>query len=202
VIQSVTYRLADSLPQARLAALREELARLPEAQREAERRRRIEAWLDAGMGCCALAHTQVARHVQESLLHFHGQRYHLHAWCVMPNHVHVLVEPLVGLARIVQGWKSFTAHWVLGKNEEFALGIPTSGQLWMREYWDRYIRDARHYQRAVEYIHQNPVKAGLCRTAQAWPWSSASYGSGTPGSAGVPAGTSRSQADGDVGAPR
>jgi REP element-mobilizing transposase RayT len=46
----------------------------------------------------------------------------------------------------------------------------------MREYWDRYIRDAEHYQKVVDYIHQNPVRAGLCRAPEAWPWSSAAYG--------------------------
>jgi REP element-mobilizing transposase RayT len=122
----------------------------------------MEGWLDAGMGCCALAHPAVARYVQYALLHFHGVRYHVHAWCIMPNHVHVLIEPLMDLAKIVQGWKSYTARWVLARNGDFALKIPASDQLWMREYWDRYIRDAAHYENAVEYIHQNPVKAGLC----------------------------------------
>jgi len=79
----------------------------------------------------------------------------------------------------------------------------------MREYWDRYIRDETHYQKTVDYIHQNPVGARLCATPEAWPWSSASgsatLGSATPGgatagSAGVPAGIS-SKADEDVGAP-
>ena len=197
LIQSITYRLADSLPQTKLAELQEELRLFPVKQREVERRKRIEDWLDAGLGCCALAHSEVAQYVQNSFLHFHGERYHLHAWCIMPNHVHVLIEPLVDLASIVQGWKSYTARWVLKKNEQLGLNIPRSDQLWMREYWDRYIRDAGHYQRAVEYIHQNPVKAGLCQTAEAWPWSSA-----FPGNADVPVGTTSPQADEDVGAPR
>ena len=186
LIQFITFRLADSLPQAKLAELQGELGHLPENRRELERRKRIEEWLDAGMGCCALAHPDVARYVQNAFLHFHGVRYHLHAWCIMPNHVHVLVEPLVDLAGIVQGWKSYTARWVLGKNEQLALKIPASDQLWMREYWDRYIRDAGHYQRADEYIHKNPVNAKLCQTAETWPWSSA-----FPGNADAPAGISR-----------
>ena len=183
LIQFITFRLADSLPQTKLKELKEELGHLPEKHREIERRKRIEEWLDSGMGCCALANSEVAAYVQRSFLHFHGVRYHLHAWCIMPNHVHVLVEPLVDLASIVQGWKSFTARWVLGKNEQLGLKIPASDQLWMREYWDRYIRDAGHYHRAVEYIHHNPVKAGLCDAAEAWPWSSA-----FPGNADVPVG--------------
>jgi len=101
------------------------------------------------------------------------------------------------LAVIVQGWKSYSARWVLRKNEQLALKIPGAGQLWMREYWDRYIRDTGHYQRAVEYIHHNPVKAGLCDVAEAWPWSSA-----FPGNADVSVGIWKNKADEDVGAPR
>ena len=40
--------------------------------------------------------------------------------------------------------------------------------LWQREYWDRFIRDENHFSKAVEYIHDNPVKAGLVNTATEW----------------------------------
>lgn len=194
LLQSISYRLADSLPQEKLRALDDELRSLPEDQRDAARRRKIETWLDAGMGCCALRHPAVAGYVQNSFLHFHGERYHLHAWCIMPNHVHILIEPLTDLATIVQSWKSFTARWALARNAELELGVPGEN-FWMREYWDRYIRDEYHYRKVVDYIHQNPVSAGLCATPDAWPWSSAA-----PGSAGVPAGMGP-KADEDVGAP-
>lgn len=187
LLQSITYRLADSLPQEKIRLLEDELRTLPEELREASKRQKIEHWLDTGMGCCALRHPEVARHIQDALLHFHGERYHLHAWCVMPNHVHVLIEPRVKLALIVQGWKSFTGRWVLARNAELELGVPGKS-LWMRDYWDRYIRDANHYRKTVEYIHQNPVSAGLCATPSAWPWSSASYVGPLPGSADVPVG--------------
>ena len=173
LVQGVTFRLADSLPRKRLAQLEEELKGVPEDRRGAERRRRIEQWLDAGMGCCALGCPAVARMVEESLLHFDKERYRLLAWCVMPNHVHVLVEPVVELARIVQGWKSVTSRWALARNEEMGLGIPDVRQFWMREYFDRYMRDEEHLGRSVEYIHNNPVKAGLCARAEEWRWSSA-----------------------------
>ena len=154
------------------------------------------------MGCCALAHPDVAQYVQDALLHFHGERYTLHAWCIMPNHVHVLIEPLLDLATIVQGWKSYTARWVLGKNAQLGLKIPRPDQLWMREYWDRYIRDADHYQTTVEYIHQNPVEARLCRGAESWPWSSAFSRHGVLGNADGDVGIGIKSADEDVGVPR
>ena len=69
--------------------------------------------------------------------------------------------------------------------------------VWHREYWDRFIRDSRHYEQAVEYIHQNPVKTGLAATAAEWPWSSASFSgmdfsgnAATPGNATLRSGKS------------
>ncbi len=67
---------------------------LPENQRSTRRREKIEHWLDAGMGCCALRHPKLAEQMSDSLQHFDGQRYQLIAWCIMPNHVHVLLETL------------------------------------------------------------------------------------------------------------
>lgn len=170
--QAITFRLADSLPRESLAALEERLALAPEDVRTRERRRQLDAWLDAGYGCSALAHPVVAAVMVETLFRFDGVRYRLLAWCVMPNHVHVLIAPSEPLGRIVQSWKSYTGRWILAKNAELGLGVPGPA-CWMREYWDRFIRDEHHFARCVDYLHQNPVKAGLCRTPLDWPWSSA-----------------------------
>jgi len=59
------------------------------------------------------------------------------------------------------------------RSHEGAIPDRESEGVWMREYWDRYIRDERHFQKAVSYIHENPVKAGLVGKAEDWPWSSA-----------------------------
>jgi putative transposase len=181
LLQSITFRLADSLPQGKLKELEAELEHLSEGVRGAERRKRIEDWLDAGMGCCALRHPMVARMVQDSLLHFDGDRYRMLAWCVMPNHVHVLIEPQAELAGIVQGWKSFTARWALTRNDDLELGIPDRQHFWMREYWDRFIRNESHLAVVVEYIRQNPVRAGLCERPEQWRWSSAGWADGDVG---------------------
>jgi putative transposase len=76
------------------------------------------------MGCCALRHPAVAGVVQETLLHFDGERYRLLAWCIMPNHVHVLMDPQAALGKIVQSWKSYTGRWAMEKNAELGLGVP------------------------------------------------------------------------------
>ena len=178
LIQSITFRLADSLPAEKRLALEEELRCLPEERRSLERRKRIEEWLDAGIGCCALRHPQVAQCVQEALLMFDRHRYKLIAWCIMPNHVHALIEPLVNLALIVKSWKSFTGRWALAKNAELELGVPGKS-FWMREYWDRFIRDEKHFRSTIDYIHHNSVKSELCANPEDWPWSSVSHAEAT-----------------------
>ncbi len=173
VVQSITFRLADSLPRAKLEQLRQTVQTLPASLRDATLRRAIDRWLHAGAGCCALRHPELAALMQETLFKFDGKRYLLLAWCVMPNHVHALIQPNASLAKIVQSWKSYTGRWALARNAELGLGVPGDA-LWMRDYWDRYIRDQPQMDAVTEYIHQNPVAAGLCRTPQQWPWSSAS----------------------------
>ena len=48
-----------------------------------------------------------------------------------------------------------------------------SGAFWALDYYDRFIRDEAHFARALDYIHRNPVAAGLCEAASDWEWSSA-----------------------------
>ncbi|WP_370736715.1 REP-associated tyrosine transposase [Halopseudomonas pelagia] len=174
-LQFITFRLGDALPQSVLRELRKKTCRLPADQRARSQRENIEYWLDQGLGCCVLRCSEMAEVLRESLVFHHGRRYELVAWCIMPNHVHVVIEPTYSLPRIVQGWKSYSARWALMHGSKSGLTLPY-GQFWMRGYWDRYIRDVRHYQAAVLYVHQNPVKAGLCKRAEDWRWSSAYKG--------------------------
>ena len=173
--QHVTFHLADSLPQMALSRLEAELKTLPAEKRDVERRKRLDAWIDAGHGSCALRKPGIADMVQGSLLTFDSQRYRLLAWVVMPNHVHVLFQPNTGwtVAKIVAAWKKFTARKIRDDCRES--GGRTVAPVWHREYWDRYIRDRVHFEQAMEYIHLNPVKAGLVGTAEEWRWSSAYF---------------------------
>ncbi len=180
LLQSITFRLGDSLPESRIKNLEAQVSILPEDSRESHRRKQVAQYLDAGMGCCALRHPEVAHYVQNALLHFDSERYRLLAWCIMPNHVHVLIEPLIPLGHIVRSWKSFTARWILAQNDRLQLALPYGEPIWQREYWDRYIRDEAHLLTAIEYIHQNPVKARLCANAGDWPFSSARAANSSP----------------------
>ena len=119
--------------------------------------------------------------VQEAFLFFDGVRYRLLAWVVMPNHVHVLFQPMEGwtMARIVSSWKSFTGRR-LSSLLPASPGSNAVHRVWHREYWDRFIRDERHFYAVREYIHNNPVKAGLVRCPEEWEWSSARLEPGVP----------------------
>ena len=150
-----------------LKRLELEIAYVAKERRELHRRKLIEKYMDSGMGCCALKHPVVADMVQSAFLSFDGVKYRLIAWCIMPNHVHVLIEPLIEVRKIVQSWKSFTGRWVMRRNAELELGVPGKS-LWMREYWDRYIRNEGHLHTVIEYIHRNPVKARLCQFPESW----------------------------------
>jgi len=190
----VTFRLADSLPQAALKAIRAERDQLrreyqakgaltpaQEARLKQLYSDRIEQYLDAGYGACWLQRDEIAQIVADALQHFDGVRYHLWAWCIMPNHVHVVVQPLGEweLSQIIKGWKGYTArraNQLLGRRDTF----------WQAEYFDHIIRNAHELERIILYTLLNPEQAGL----QEWRWRGgiASSSTDTPVRAPKPAG--------------
>ncbi len=149
---------------------KEELKHEQPAEIAAIMRRRVEAYLDQGHGSCYMKESRVATMVQNALL-FHDQtKYRLAAWTIMPNHVHLLCAPATGhnLAEIMHSLKSYTssqANKTLGRK----------GRFWQKEYFDRYIRNARHFAKVLAYIENNPVKARLCEKAEDWDFGSASF---------------------------
>jgi hypothetical protein len=86
--QFVTFRLADTFPESR----RSEWEHLWRIENNRERRTELERYLDRGRGECCLQRPENAQIVETALRYFHGERYELRAWCVMPNHVHVLFK--------------------------------------------------------------------------------------------------------------
>jgi REP element-mobilizing transposase RayT len=87
-------------------------------------------------------------------------------YVIMSNHVHLLTLPFVTpdkLTHRVKGVSAFRANRIL----------KTTGSFWQHESFDRWVRDSREYQRILFYIENNPVRAGLVSSPEAWPWSSA-----------------------------
>jgi len=170
LVQTLSFRLYDAVPEHVIESWKTALSRTKrkEQEQEIKLRKLIARYEDAGHGACWLRNPRIAALVEDALLHFDNQRYRLIAWCVMPNHVHGLIETWESwpLAGVLHSWKSYTA---LRANEI----LRRSGDFWFREYHDRFIRDGRHFRNAVKYIEQNPVKAGLVRAPEEWRWSSA-----------------------------
>ncbi len=117
---------------------------------------RMEDLLDAGSGECWLARPEVRETVVAALRHFDGERYHLADFVVMPNHVHVLVQPVSEnrLEDILHSWKRFTArrcNELLGRD----------GPFWREESFDHLVRSDRQLDWLRTYVAANPTRAGL-----------------------------------------
>ncbi len=166
----VTFRLADAVPAELAARWREELETWrkfnppPWNSRTAyEYQERFlqgrEDWLDQGHGSCVLRDPNVARVVEDALRHFDGERYHLDSFVVMPNHVHLLVQPISenSLRDILKSWKRYSARAI---NQVLA----RTGTLWMEESFDRIVRDWDELVRYRSYIANNPEKAKIGRS--------------------------------------
>jgi putative DNA methylase len=195
----VTYRLAGTMPVEVLHALREERGRLmkrepPAGRSDAQQRERAhkrffagyDQYLDSHREVDWLARPEVAAMVRRNLYHHQEELYHLLAYCITPNHVHALLQPMdcsavrgeearfaderpdarSPLARIMHSLKSYTAH-----KANKLLG--TSGQFWQHESYDHWVRDDQELAGIVDYIRWNPVGAGLTDEPHHWFWGSA-----------------------------
>lgn len=166
-IYFVTFRLADSLPAEVVSRWKDERATwvhahpapwTAEQEREYHRRftLRLERWLDAGHGACVLRQPEMRAQVRDCLLHDHGRHYDLGDWVIMPNHVHVLLQPLVvqPVSKLLAAVKGASARRI---NE--AQG--SRGALWMTESFDHIVRGMDSLKKFQRYIANNPVQAGL-----------------------------------------
>lgn len=179
----ITYRLAGSIPT-------EVLLRLVEEKQEAIRRitgrendsmanqnavddehkryfARFGQYLDrATNGPHWLKQSNVAVIIKEGLHHRDGEDYDLHTYCVMSNHVHVLVTirhehcPFHLTLKSLKGYSARKANEVLNR---------TGQPFWQSESYDHVVRDAAEFNRIVAYILNNPVKAGLIEFWEEWP---------------------------------
>ncbi|MCJ7738580.1 MAG: transposase [Anaerolineae bacterium] len=182
----VTSRLVGSLPAPVVAQLRIEAHRLEMALGEVNvgderdntaysyQRQLFGKWdtaLDtSGTGPRWLSDGTVAGLVADSIRYRDGSVYDLLAFCIMPNHMHLVFTPLndddghpYGLSKIMQSLKGYTArecNRILGRQ----------GGFWRHESYDHWVRDEAECERIVRYVTANPVKAGLVGHWEDWPW--------------------------------
>lgn len=163
--QFVTFHLADSFPE----SLRSEWEHFAKIEDDQQRRAELEAYLDRGRGECHSRKPEIANLVEEAVRFFHGERYDLRAWVVMPNHVHALFKvDATPMAEILESWKKYAAQ----KANRL---LKWRGEFWQADYWDTCMRDSENELETRKYIESNPTKAGLVLDSKTWSWSSARF---------------------------
>jgi REP element-mobilizing transposase RayT len=186
----VTFRLSGTLPQNVLHEIQLETNTKLQIAKKQNRRltpqeeqrlkylksKKIQEYLDNGIGECWLQKAEIAQMVMNAIRYFDGTTYVSHAFCIMPNHVHWLVTPKERygasendslLVPIMHTLKSFTSN-------QANKMLNRTGPFWSREYYDHRIRNSEQFRRILVYILENPIKAGLCHDWQQWPWTSSS----------------------------
>jgi REP element-mobilizing transposase RayT len=160
----VTWRLAGSVPpQAEiLAAGQSGWNPFLQQDERLDRARSGPSWL---------RDPRIARVVAEALLYGETVRrfYQLHAWVVMPNHVHGIFQPHTAMPTVMRWLKGRTsrvANQILGR---------TGTAFWQDESFDHWIRSAEELQDLIEYVENNPLQAGLVEAKERWRWSSAGW---------------------------
>ena len=179
----VTFRLAGSLPSEAIARLRAERMQDEEfllkiedekvrKERMAEQHERyfnkFDEMLDKAVNSQSwLKDERVADMVAAAMCFRDKKVYDLLAYCIMPNHVHVVftVERSgASLYKVLQSLKAYTAgeaNKILHKN----------GAFWQHESYDHVVRDGKELERTIDYVLYNPVKAGLVSSREQWKWS-------------------------------
>lgn len=207
----VTFRLAGSLPAVVLEELRERKELLLRQKRSPEmsaidHRQRMhkhlfaayDDYLDRQTDVRWLSDRRIAAMVRTSLYFHNHTRYHLRAYVVMPNHVHVLFEPIIDCAADEQVTSQPSTSPLpddelpdIGELPDEASPLSSimhslksysahqanqilgrSGSFWQHESYDHWVRDDEELERIVDYIGANPVRAGLAQRPHDWYWCS------------------------------
>lgn len=131
-------------------------------------------------GAHHLKNPAMAKLVQKELHRFDGELYDLICYCIMSNHVHILIDTSIQIPDNfeVVNWESLEFEplqtimkRIKGPTAIYANRLlESSGRFWQKESYDRYIRDQREYDNVVAYILNNPVKAGLVKTWEEYPF--------------------------------
>ncbi len=184
----ITFRLAGSLPEEVIAKLQQEKQQMEkELEKIDDLQLRKEMQYEQGKILFAqydkylnnttcgpkwLNDKRIASLVLESIKYRDGKVYHLYDFCVMPNHVHVVFKPILGqdgilpysMTKIMHSLKRYTAR-------EANKILKREGQFWQHESYDHVVINEKELQRIINYVLNNPVKAGLVESWEDWEWS-------------------------------
>jgi REP element-mobilizing transposase RayT len=177
-----TFRIVDLLPKAVLSELvREHQSHLQEIESERDQQRRLKMIHDAQQRYFGnfdkyldrvstdirwLQNPAVATTAYNTIFHYNGRDYDVVAFCVMPNHVHLVTdmrEKNKPLHVILQQIKSYTAV-------QSNIILNRRGPFWHHENYDHVIRNGEELKKIVRYVIKNPVSAGLVKQWNEWKW--------------------------------
>lgn len=123
--------------------------------------------LDRSLRCVNyLSDDRIAKIVCDAMMFLDGKDYSLISYCVMPNHVHMLIHVerfLKPLYKIMQSLKRYTAR-------ESNKIINLSGHFWQQESYDHIVRNSNELKNIINYITNNPFKAGIIDNSEMWKW--------------------------------
>lgn len=172
----VTFRLADSLPKEAVNKLKNLKKQLKESDKELKASKiersifqKYEKLLENDEhGPVWLQKKAIAQLVAESIEYRNEQLFDLYAYCIMPNHVHLVfkhIKPTFNtkypIIKILASLKRYTARKA---NQE----LNREGQFWQHESFDRVIRNQEELESTIRYVLNNPVKANLVEEWQDW----------------------------------
>jgi len=114
----------------------------------------------------------------------------LHAFVILPDHLHLLVTPTMEkftISDFMKGIKGKSAieinrcrhEFIRAKAKGTVKTVPTNDntktRIWQHQFLDHVVRDEEDYRKHIEYIHNNPVKHNLCKEPWEYRWSSYRY---------------------------
>ncbi|MBC2602454.1 REP-associated tyrosine transposase [Puniceicoccus vermicola] len=173
---AVTLRCQGSLPistKERLREISDTLRQIDPASDEAKASHRrhfaiLEQALDRAEGFCPFTDRDGARAMMEFLDLYDSEGLSFDHWIIMPNHLHLVTAPLrcSSINDFRTAWSRFKSRSARAVNR----AIGREGQFWQSSWYDRWIRGPEEHQKWLTYLMENPVKAGLCRRAEDYPY--------------------------------
>ena len=132
----------------------------------------FDSHLDTNKECINyLSDPRIAKIVIDSINFWEGKIYETISYCVMPNHVHLLIYVERFLKPLYRTMQSIKRH----SSRESNKVINRTGTFWHEESYDHIVRNRTELRNIINYIMHNPVKAGLVRNECDWKWSYAKF---------------------------
>jgi len=179
----ITFNLVDSIPREVAAELEAQRKRELQTVKNPNERYQIQKkyfaryddWLDRCQdGHRWLESENIAQTVADEIHKEDARLYRLLAYCIMPNHVHLLIESLLQELPHHKGKSAIspiadTMRLLKGRTARYCnLALNRPGAFWHHESYDHYVRDEDELARIIAYILNNPVKAGLAQEWKDW----------------------------------